>query len=87
MTLGAYLSKSSEIEYRIRNNKRESLITNTSTHKMKTEIENEENRTKVSAGTTGLSYIAGAAFPISYIFSIDIYFQVKLCKQMKTIST
>ena len=73
MTLGAYLSKSSEIEYRIRNIKRESLITNTSTHKMKTEIENEENRTKVSAGTTGLSYIAGAAFPIiPFLFPLGI---------------
>ncbi|MCL4323570.1 MAG: VIT1/CCC1 family protein [Candidatus Thermoplasmatota archaeon] len=74
MTLGAYLSKSSEIEYRIRNIKRESLITNVSTKKMKKDIENEENRTKVSAGTTGLSYIAGAAFPIiPFLFPIGIF--------------
>ncbi|MHB1439927.1 MAG: VIT1/CCC1 transporter family protein [Cuniculiplasma sp.] len=73
MTLGSYLSKSSEIEYRIRNIRRESLLNDQSEKTTAKKIKKEEDRTMVSAKTTGLSYIAGAAFPIiPFLFPLGI---------------
>jgi Uncharacterized membrane protein len=74
MSLGAYLSKSSEIEYRIRNIRRDNLLSNEPFGKMRKKIELEKKRTSNSTLTTGLSYISGAAVPIiPFIFPLGIW--------------
>ncbi len=74
MSLGAYLSKSSETEFRIRNIKRENLLSDEPERNMKKSIESEKKRTSNSTVTTGLSYISGAAFPIvPFLFPLGIW--------------
>lgn len=74
MSLGAYLSKSSEIEYRIRNIRRDNLLSDESDRKMHKKIDAEKKRTSNSTVTTGLSYISGAAFPIiPFLFPLGIW--------------
>jgi predicted membrane protein (TIGR00267 family) len=74
MTLGSYLSKSSETEFKIRNIKRENLLKDEDENVYNEKINREKVRSKSSAMTTGLSYIFGAAFPIiPFLFPIGIY--------------
>ncbi len=65
MTLGAYLSKASESEFRISTIKRQMLLENDTEGASKREIKKQEGRSKDSALTTGLSYVFGAIFPIT----------------------
>ena len=73
MTLGAYLSKSSETEFRVGNMRRLNLLRNESETKLQGKIEKEQKRSSESALTTGISYISGAAFPIiPFLFPLGL---------------
>lgn len=65
MSLGSFLSKSSESEFRISNIKRENILNN---ENKSDEIKEQKKRSTNSALYTGFSYILGAIFPVFPFF-------------------
>ncbi len=74
MSLGAYLSRSSESDYKITTIKKKSVIDDHLGDSKLKAIQEESGKSKKSALNTGLSYIFGAIFPIApFLFPLGIF--------------
>ncbi len=74
MSLGAYLSRASESDFRIGEIKRRVVIEDRIEDKKQKEIKHENTKSKESAFNTGMSYLFGSAFPIiPFLFPLGIY--------------